>query len=89
MSLIFTAKVISKRFWMKLHKKQNSKRITYNGKCVDRKKITVEIVNNIINKLYECLNPKDIVSEQAGFRIDRFLNTEKVKLLKERFCCAN
>ena len=29
-------------------------------------KITVEIVNNVDNKLYEGLNPKDITSEQAG-----------------------
>ncbi len=49
----------------------------------------MEIVNNVVNQLYEVLNPKDIVSEQAGFWIDRFLNAEKMKLLKERFGCAN
>jgi hypothetical protein len=49
----------------------------------------VEIVNSVVNKLYEGLNREDIISEQAGFWIDRFLNTEKMKLLKERFGRAN
>jgi hypothetical protein len=51
--------------------------------------ITVEIVNNVVNKLYKGLNPKGIISEHAGFWIDRFLNAEKMKLLKERFGSAN
>ncbi len=49
----------------------------------------MEIVNNVVNKLYEGLNPKDTTSEQAGFWIDIFLNAEKMKLLKERIDCAN
>ncbi len=49
----------------------------------------MEVVNSVVNKLYEGLNPKNIISEQAGFRIDKFLNAEKKKLLKERFGCAN
>ena len=49
----------------------------------------MEIVNNVVNKLYEGLNPKDIISEQAGLWKDRFLKAEKMKLLKERIDCAN
>ncbi len=41
-------------------------------------------VNRVVNKLYEGLNPKNIISEQAVF-----LNTEKMKLLKVRFGRAN
>jgi len=44
----------------------------------------VETVNRVVNKLYEGLNPNNIISEQAGF-----LNTEKMKLLKVRFGSAN
>lgn len=49
----------------------------------------MKIVNSVVNKLYEGLNLKDIISEQAGFWIDRFLNTERMKLLKERLGSAN
>ena len=49
----------------------------------------MEIVNNVINKLYEGLNPKDIISEQAGLWKDRVLSAEKIKLFKERIDCAN
>jgi hypothetical protein len=35
------------------------------------------------------LNPKNIISEQAVFWINRLLNIEKMKLLKERFGRAN
>jgi len=49
----------------------------------------VEIINNVLNKLYEGLNPKDIILEQAGLWKDRFLRAEKMKLLKERIDCAN
>lgn len=42
----------------------------------------MEIVNNVVNKLYEGLNPKDIISEQAGFWIDRFLNTEENEIVE-------
>jgi hypothetical protein len=44
----------------------------------------VKTVNRVVNKLYEGLNPKNIISEQAVF-----LNTEKMKLLKVRFGRAN
>jgi hypothetical protein len=84
MSLKIAVKVISKLFWMILHKKQNPERVTYIKLCTDRKKITVETVNSVVNKLYEGLNHNDIISERA-----RFLNTEKMKLLKERFCSAD
>lgn len=67
-----------------MHKKQNPERVTYIKLCADRKKITVETVNRVVNKLYEGLNPNNIISEQAGF-----LNTEKMKLLKERLSSAN
>ncbi len=49
----------------------------------------METVNNVINKLYEGLNSKGIISELAGFRIDGFLNAEKMKLLKVRSGSAN
>jgi len=42
----------------------------------------VETINGVVNKLYEGLNHNKI-SEQAGFWIDRFFNTEKMKLLKD------
>ncbi|MGR3304498.1 MAG: hypothetical protein ACUZ8I_18640 [Candidatus Scalindua sp.] len=58
-------------------------------KIANKKNTTAETVNNVVNKLYESLNPKDIISEQAGFGINRFLNAEKMKLLKERFGSAN
>lgn len=58
-------------------------------KIAYRKNTTAETVNNVVNKLYEGLNHKDIISEQAGFWIDRFLNAVKKKLLKERFGSAN
>ena len=44
----------------------------------------MKTVNRVANKLYEGLNPKNIISEQAVF-----LNTEKMKLLKVRFGRAN
>ena len=44
----------------------------------------MKTVNRVVNKLYEGLNPKNIISEQAVF-----LNTEKMKLLKVRFGSAN
>jgi hypothetical protein len=49
----------------------------------------VEILDNVINKLYEGLNLKDIISEQAGLWKDRFLKVKIMKLLKERIDCAN
>ena len=49
----------------------------------------METVNSVVNKLYEGLNPKDTISEQAGFWIGRLLNTEKMNLQKERFGSAN
>lgn len=68
-----------------MHKKQNPERITYIKLCTDRKKITVETVNSVVNKLYEGLNYNNIIiSERA-----RFLNTEKMKLPKERLSSAN
>ena len=71
-----------------MHKEQDPKRVAH-IKSSDRKKITVETVNSVANKLYEGLNPNNIISEQAGFWVDRFLNTEKIKLLKVRFGSAN
>ena len=44
----------------------------------------MKTVNRVVNKLYEGLNPNNNISEQTGF-----LNTEKMKLLKERFGRAN
>ena len=44
----------------------------------------MKTVNRVVNKLYESLNPNNNISEQTGF-----LNTEKMKLLKERFGRAN
>jgi hypothetical protein len=39
MSLKFTAKVISKHFWMKLYKKQKSKRVTYNENVLTERRL--------------------------------------------------
>ena len=49
----------------------------------------METVNSVVNKLYNGLNPEGIISEQAGFWIDRFLSTEKMNLQKERLGSAN
>ncbi len=43
----------------------------------------MKTVNRVVNKLYEGLNPNNNISEQAGF-----LNTEKIKLMEERFSRA-